>query len=200
MKTRLLTLLLFLFAAENVLAQMELPQSPAVADSIRKSQQSLLHRNVPEIFKLNRLELRSFPDSSWQILRSDTLLPREELFLLMDAAEALDQFEYHFNNAVILEQQLRESRLISSIGGVGGSFYLILKYDSDWIQIVPGFLVVGFSIWKWYESRRIETAYDREIYFMNNVMPLYRLEQWVEDYNFKLYQSLSREPIHFREQ
>lgn len=194
------TILALLVLPIALLAQVEYPQSPAAADSIRKSQQSLLHRNVPEIFQLNRLELRSFPDSSWHILRADTLLPRDEIFMMMDAGEALDRFDHHFNNAVVLEQHLRETRLISSIGGVGGSFYLLMNYDSDWISIVPGFLVVGFSVWKWYESRRIETAYKREMYFMNNVMSLHRIEKWVEDYNFNLYQSLSREPIHYRDQ
>ncbi len=191
-------LLLLCLLAVSLPAQMEYPQPPEVADSIRTSQQSLLHRKVPEIFQEQRLSIMLYPDSSWDVFRADTLIPPLEVLRMMDAAEALDSYEIHSTNADALQSQLRETRLISTAGTLGGSFYLLINYEAEWVRIIPGFLVIGFSIWKWNESRQLEKEYKREIYRLNNVMPPYRIVAWVEKYNFRLYQTLSQEPIHYR--
>lgn len=181
----------------GLLAQLEYEQSAVVADSIRSAQESMLNRKVPEIFQDQRLLFKAYPDSSWQVFRGDTLLPAAEVLRMMGESQTLDEYDFLEKVTDDLFQQVRETRLISTASAIGGSFYISLYYR-DWVRVIPGFLALGFSGWKYFESRAIEKELKRQLYHLNNLMPPHRVETWVEVYNFRLYQKLSKEPIHFR--
>ena len=177
------------------------PGSPArsqeqPADSLA----DMLERRVPQVFQSQLLLLQSFSDSSWQVLRGDSLLSTSEVFDLMGASEELALYRSHQENVDRLNREVWEAKLISVGGTIGGGFYAFLRYEDGWIQTIPGVIITAFAIWKWFDGQVVNQDLQREIYFLNNIMPPSKVQRWVDQYNLELYQLLSNETIHFRPQ
>jgi len=157
----------------------------------------MLTRKVPDMFQQYRLLMQVNPDSTWQVYEGDSLLSTMEVFSRMEDPEAGDRYNTHLKSVQRLETRARQVSVLSIAGTTGGLFYLLLTAERDLIETIPGYLILGFSLYKWREGRILNKALQRELYFLANVMPPHRVQAWVDDYNLLLYQHLSEQKVQF---
>ncbi len=158
---------------------------------------NMLERDVPQVFWEQRLLLQVGEDSSWVVIRGDSVLDQQEVFQLMGAQRAYEELTERRASIERLHLNVWQHKLLSVGGIVGGGFYLLLTAQEAPVYQLPAALILGFSFWKWWEGQRLLVKLQREEYLADRILSPARIEKWVAEQNLELYQRLSRETIIF---
>ncbi|MCF6238782.1 MAG: hypothetical protein L3J79_08240 [Candidatus Marinimicrobia bacterium] len=157
----------------------------------------LLRLKVPDAFQKSSLKLEIFSDSSWQLYRGSYAFSFTAALEFLGQDEKLVQYEAHLEKHAELPKGYRSRRVFSMVTGLGGVSYLIFSWSQSWVYHIPGYvaiLVAGQRLW---ESRKIEIQAQRETYYLSTLISPSQVKSQVDEYNFRLYQYLSKAGIQF---
>jgi len=168
-----------------------------VSAAVSQFDSQLLKLNVPEAFQRSSLKLEVFADSSWQLYRGKEALSFVESMTLLGQTEVLKDYEVHRQQEGRYLKDYRSRRVFAMSSVLGGGAYLLIAWSKGWVYHIPGYAALLVGGVRYLESRRIEVQALRERYYLNALISPARVQQLVDDYNFKLYQYLSNAGIHF---
>jgi len=157
----------------------------------------LLKLNVPETFQRNSLKLEIFSDSSWQMYRGSEALEFTEALEILGFSDMIRQYKAHLEKEAGYVKEFRSRRVFALITALGGSSYLAIIWNKGWIYQIPGYVAISVAGVRLWESRQLEIKALREQYYIRALTNPSDIQQRVDDYNFNLYQTLSRAGIQF---
>ncbi len=176
--------------------------SPCVAQTdssltAPKFDSQLLKLKVPDAFQKSSLKLEVFSDSSWQLYRGTTALSFAEALDLLGETDKKLEFEAHQKRESSLQKEFRSRRVFSIVSTLGGITYISFSRSRGWVYQIPGYAAILVASIRYLDSRKIEVEALREQYYLKSLLSPSRVQQKVDDYNFKLYQFLSTTGIQF---
>lgn len=157
----------------------------------------LLKLKVPEAFQRSSLKLEVFSDSSWQLYRGTEALDFPESMQLLGQEDVLTDYEMHLAKEAEYLKDFRSRRVFALVSGIGGATYVSFVWSKGWVYQIPGYAALLIGGVRYYESRKLEIQALREQYYLNSLISPSKVQQLVDDYNFRLYQFLSNAGIHF---
>jgi len=172
-------------------AQTDSSSSPLKFDS------QLLKLKVPDAFQKSSLKLEVFADSSWQLYRGSAVLSFTEALDILGETDKMLEYEEHEKREAKLFKEYRSRRVFSIVSSLGGLTYLSFSWEKDWVYQIPGYAAILVASVRYLDSKRIEIEALREQYYLKSLISPSRMEQLVDNYNFKLYQYLSTAGIQF---
>lgn len=157
----------------------------------------LLKLKVPEAFQRSSLKLEIFSDSTWQLYRGAEALEFSESMHLLGQEGILADYEKHLEKESEYLKAFRSRRVFSVVSALGGATFLSFVWSKGWVYQIPGYAAILIGGVRYYESRKIEVQALREQYYLRSLISPSKVQQLVDDYNFRLYQYLSNAGIQF---
>lgn len=157
----------------------------------------LLKLNVPDAFQRSSLKLEVFSDSSWQLYRGDEALSFSQSLHLLGQESVIAEYESHLDKEAGFMKDFRSRRVFSMVSSIGGVAYLSFVWSKGWVYQIPGYAAIIIGGVRYFESRQFEIQALREQYYLQTLISPSLVQTLVDDYNFQLYQYLSKAGIHF---
>lgn len=157
----------------------------------------LLKLKVPDAFQRSSLKLEIFADSSWQLYRGEKAMDFQSSMELLGQNQVLSDYQAHQQKEMEYIKEYRSRRIFALISSLGGAVYLTFTWTQGWVYHVPGYAAMLVGGVRYYESKQLEIQALREQYYLKALMEPARVQQLVDEYNFRLYQYLSTAGIQF---
>jgi len=166
-------------------------------DAFPEFNSKLLRLKVPEAFQRSSLKLEVFSDSTWQLFRGEQVLGFSEAMRILGKSEIIQEYEYHRKQEAEYFKGYRSRRVFSIVTVVGGASYLVFIWNKGWVYQIPGYSALVVAAVRYWDSRKLENMALREQYYWQSLVSPSLVQQLVDDYNFRLYQYLTRAGIQF---
>jgi len=162
-----------------------------------KFDSQLLTLKVPDAFQKSSLKLEVFSDSSWQLYRGVTALSFVDALAILGETDRLFEYEEHQKREAEFQKEYRSRRVFSIVTSLVGFAYLSFNWSKGWVYQIPGYAAIMVAGVRYLDSRKIEIQALREQYYLKSFMSPSKIQQLVDNYNFRLYQYLSTAGIQF---
>ena len=159
-------------------------------------QENLLARHAPDVFLRRRLLVKATPQGEILILQGNNPIPLDSFFVLVGRLEELAQLRtWNIQQRTWLRRGRRQQTL--GAASLAVSLFVSFKYPPQTNLYLAG-VELGLGGWGLYSLIKGQGALRMAHRFAarrRERFSLERLQQWANEYNLKLYQQISSQPV-----